>query len=154
MKDLHLILPLSLQGINIGFDERGGLGGGSRGRGLGFGGANGLGARISSSGSASGVVTFVGTMALFPAAEAKSFFDASRPFHRGKFREGNGINVHSVGVMSSSRGMDSGRKLSSLQRKDSHFLGVEYLGLFDPSSDSGRYRGHGEDHGCELLVKS
>ena len=114
LKDLCLVLPLSLQRINVVFDRRGGIGRGSRGRGLGFGGANGLGARMNSGGSTSGIVTFVGTVTLLPATEAKSFFDTSRSLCRGKFREGNGINVHGVGVMSSSGGMDSGRKSSSL----------------------------------------
>ena len=107
--------------------------------GLGFGGANGLGAWVRSGWGTSGVVAFVGTVALLPAAEAKSFFDASRSLCRGKFREGNGINVHGVGVMSSSGGMDSGRKSSSLQRKDSHLLSMEHLGLLDPFSDGGGY---------------
>ena len=85
MKDLRLVLPLSLQGIDIGFDGRRGLGGGSRGRGLGLGRANGLGTRVSSGGGVSGVVTFVGTVALLPAAEAKSFLGASRSLRRSKF---------------------------------------------------------------------
>ena len=108
--------------------------------------------RVSSGWSASGVVAFVGAVALFPAAEAKSFLDTSRSFRRGEFREENGINVHGVGVMSSSGGMDGGRKSSSLQRKDSHFLGVEHFGLFDPFRDGGGDRGHRENHSCELLI--
>ena len=93
-------------------------------------------------------------MALLPAMEAESFLDTSRSFRRGKLGEGNSVDVHGVGVMSSSGGMDSGRKSSSLQRKDSHFLGVEHLGLFDPFCDSGRDRRHGKNHGGKLLVKS
>ena len=154
MKDFCLVLPLSLQGIDVSFDGRGGLYEGSRGRGLGFGGANGLGAWVSSGWSASGIVTLVGTVTLLPATEAKSFLDAPRSLSRGKLREGNGINVHGVGVVSSSGGMDGGRESSSLQCKDSHLLGVEYLGLFNPSCDGGGYRRHREDHSRELLVES
>ena len=100
LKDFSFVLSLGLQGIDIGFDGQGGFHGGSHGRGLGFSGADGLGARVSSGWSASGVVTFVGTVALLPAAEAKSFLDASRSFRGSKLREGDGINVHSVGVVS------------------------------------------------------
>ena len=110
--------------------------------------------RIISSWSTSGVVALVGTVSLLPAAEAKSFLDTSRSFRRGELREGNGINVHSVWVMSSSGGMDGGRKSSSFQRKDAHLLGVKYLGLLDPFCDGDGDRGHGENHSCELLVKS
>ena len=60
--------------------------------------------RESSCQSVSGIIALVGTVALLPAVEAKSFLDAPRSLHRSKFRERNGINVHSVGVMSSSRG--------------------------------------------------
>ena len=154
LKDFRFVLPLGFQGIDIGFDGRGGLCEGSRGRGLSFGGANGLGAQVSSGWSTSGVITLVGTMTLLPAAEAKSFFDAPHSLCRGKLREGNGINVHGVVVVSSSGGMDGGRESSSLQRKDSHLLGVEYLGLFNPFHNSGRYRRHREDHSHELLVES
>ena len=70
--------------------------------------------RESSRRSVSGVVALVGTMALLPAAEAKSFLDASHSFHRSKLRKGNGIDVHSVGVISGSRGMNGRRKSSSL----------------------------------------
>ena len=110
--------------------------------------------RESSCRSVSGITALVGTVALLPAAEAESFLDASCSFRRSKLGKGNGINVHSVGVMSSSRGMNGRRKSSSLQRKDSHFLGVEYLGLLDPFRDGGGDRGHEENHCCELLVKS
>ena len=54
--------------------------------------------------------------------------------------------------MSSSRGMNSRGKLSSLQGENSHFLGVEHLGLFYPFCNGGRDRGHGQNHGRELLV--
>ena len=50
--------------------------------------------------------------------------------------------------------MNSGREPSSFQGEDVHLLGVKQLGLFDPFCDSGGDRGHGEDHGGELLVKS
>ena len=56
--------------------------------------------------------------------------------------------------MGSSRGVNSGRELSSLQSEDAHLLGMEYFGLFDPFGDSGGDRRHGENHGGELLVKS
>ena len=114
MKDFSFVLSLGLQGIDIGFDGRGGLCEGSRGRGLSFGGANGLGARVRSGWGISGVVAFVGTVALLPAAEAKSFLDASRSFRGSKLREGDGINVHSVGVVSGLGGADGRRKSSSL----------------------------------------
>ena len=99
-----------------------------------------------------GVVALVGTVAPLSAAEAKSFLDASRSLRRCELRKGDGIDVHSVGILSGSGGMDGRRKSSSLQRKDSHLLGVEYFGLFDPFCDGGGYRGHRENHGCELLV--
>ena len=154
MKDFCLILSLSLQRINIGFDWRGGLGGGSRGGGLGFGGANGLGARVRSGWDTSGIIAFVGAVAFLPAAEAKSFFDTSRSFCRGKLGERDSIDVHSVGVMGSARGMNGRGESSSFQCKDTHFLCMEYLGLFDPFGDSGRDRRHEEDHSGKLLVKS
>ena len=154
MKDLRLVLPLGLQGIDISLDGRRDFSGGSCGRGLHFGGANGLGARVRSGWGISGVVAFVGTVALLPAAEAESFLDTSRSFRRGKFRERDGVNVHSVGVMGSAGGMNGRGESSSFQCKDTHLLCMEYLGLFDPFGDSGRDRGHGEDHGCELLVES
>ena len=139
LKDFCFVLSLGLQGTDICFNGQGGFRGRSCGRGFGFGGADGLGTQVSSGWSASGVVTFVGTVALLPAAEAKSFLDASRSFHRSELREGNGINVHSVGVMSGSGEMDGRRKSSSLQHKNSHFLSVEHLGLFNPFCDGGGY---------------
>ena len=84
-----------------------------------------------------GIIAFVGTMALLSAVETESFLDASRSLCRGQFRKRDGINVHGVGVMCSSRGVDSRRESSSFQGKDSHLLGVEHLGLFDPFCDSG-----------------
>ena len=153
LKDFRLILSLSLQGVDIGFDGRRGFGGGSQSRGFGFSGANILGARVGSGRGIPGVVTLVSTVAFLPAAEAKPFFDTSRPFRRGKFREGDGVDVHSVGVVSIARGVDGRGESSSFQCENTHLLCVEHLGLFDPSGDGDRDRGHGEDHGCELLVK-
>ena len=77
LKDFRLVLPLSLQGIDIGFNRQRDFHGRRRRRGLCFSGANGLGARISSSWDASGIVALVSTVALLPAAEAESFFDTS-----------------------------------------------------------------------------
>ena len=154
LKDFRLVLPLSLQGVDVGFDGRSGFGGGSDSRGLGFSGANVLGARVGSGRDIPGVVAFVGTVAFLPAAEAKSFFDASRSFRRGELREGNSINVHGIRVMSSSGGMDGRGKASPFQCEDAHLLSVKYFGLFNPSSDGGGYGGHGKNHRCELLVKS
>ena len=114
MKDFSFVLSLGLQGTDIGFDGRGGFRGRSHGRGLGFGGADGLGTRISSGWSASDIVTFVGTVAFLPAAEAKSFLDASCSFRRSKLGKGDGIYIHGIGVMSGSGGMDGRRKSSSL----------------------------------------
>ena len=143
MKDFCFVLPLGLQRIDVSFNGRRGFRGRGRGRGFGFGGADGLGMRVSSGWSTSGVVAFVGAVALLPAAEAKSFLDASSSFSRSKLSKGNGINVHSVRVMSVSRGrMNGRRKSSSFQRKDSHLLGMEHLGLLDPFCDGGGDRGH------------
>ena len=111
-----------------------------------------LGARVSSSWSASGIVTLVGAMTLFPAMETESFFDTSRSFCGGQFGERDSVNVHGIGFMGSSRGMNSGGELSSLQGKDAHLLGMEYLGLFDPFCESDGDRRHGENHSGELLV--
>ena len=113
MKDFCFVLSLGLQGIDISFDGRRGFHGRSHGRNLGFGGANDLGTQVSSGWSTSGIVTFVGAVALLPAAEAKSFLDAPCSFRRSKFRKGDGVDVHSVGVVSGSRGMDGRRKSSS-----------------------------------------
>ena len=154
LKDLRFVLPLGLQGIDVSFDGRRGFGRGSHGRGLGFCGANVLRARVRYSWGTPGVVAFVGAVAFLPAAEAKSFLDASRSFRGSKFREGDGVNVHSVGVMGSARGRKGRRKSSPFQCEDAHLLRMEYLGLFNPFGDGGRDRGHGEDHGSELLVKS
>ena len=154
LKDLRLVLSLSFQGIDVGFDGRGGLGRGSRGRGFGLSGANVLGMRVRSGRGTPGVVAFVGAVAFLPAAEAKSFFDTSRSFRRGKFQERNGVDVHSVGVMGSARRVDGRGESPSFQCKDAHFLRVEYFGLFDPFGDSGGDRGHRENHSGELLVES
>ena len=139
LKDFRLVLSLSLQGVDIGFDGRRGLGGGSLSRGFGFSGANVLWARVGSGRGVPGVVTLVSTVAFLPTAEAKSFFDTSRPFRRGKFRERDGVDVHSVGVVSIARRMDSRGESPSFQCKDAHLLRVEYFGLFDPSGDGGGY---------------
>ena len=37
-------------------------------------------------------------------------------------------------------------------RQEFTFLGVEHLGLFYPFHDGSRDRGHGKNHGGELLV--
>ena len=50
--------------------------------------------------------------------------------------------------------MNGRRKSSSLQRKDSHLLGMEHLGLFDPFCNGSGDRGHRKNHCCELLVES
>ena len=84
-------------------------------------------------------------MTLFPAMETESFFDTSRSFCGGQFGERDSVNVHGIGFMGSSRGMNSGGELSSLQGKD-------YLGLFDPFRESDGDRRHGENHSGELLV--
>ena len=78
LKDFRLVLPLSLQGIDIGLDRQRGRCRRGRSRGFGFSRTYSLGARISSSWSTSGIVALVGAVALLPAAEAESFFDASR----------------------------------------------------------------------------
>ena len=85
MKDFCFVLSLSFQGIDISFYRRRGFRGRSRGWSLGFGGADGLGTRESSCRSVSGIVALVGAVALLPAAEAKSFLDASRSLRRSKF---------------------------------------------------------------------
>ena len=137
MEDFRFVLSLSLQGVNIGFDGRSGLGSGNRGGGFGFRGANVLRAWVRSGWGVPGVVAFVGAVALLPAAEAKSFLDASRSFRRGKLGERDGVNVHSVRVMGGTRRVDGRRESSSFQCKDAHLLRMEYFGLFDPFGDSG-----------------
>ena len=107
LKDLCLVLPLGLQGVDVGVDGRRSFGIGSRGGGLGFCGADVLRAWVRSGWGAPGVVAFVGTVAFLPAEEAKPFFDASRSFRRSKFRERDGVDIHGVGVMSSARRVDS-----------------------------------------------
>ena len=70
LKDFCLVLSLSLQGINIGFNGQRVLSGGRHGWGLGLGGAYSLWAGIGSSWSVSSIVTFVSAVILFPAMEA------------------------------------------------------------------------------------
>ena len=110
-------------------------------------------ARIGYSLGIPGVVTFVGTVTLFPAMEAESFSDASCSFRRGQFGEGDSIDVHGVRVVSGSGGVYSG-ELSAFQSENSHFLGVKYLGLFMPFCNGGGDRRHREYHCSKLLVKS
>ena len=50
--------------------------------------------------------------------------------------------------------MDLGGYLSSLKGEDSHLLGMEDLGLINPSSTGGGDIGHGEDHRGNLLIYS
>ena len=93
-------------------------------------------ARIGYSLGIPGVITFVGTVTLFPAMEAESFSDTSCSFRRGQFEEGDSIDVHGVRVVSGSGGVYSG-ELSAFQSENSHFLGVKYLGLFNPFCNGG-----------------
>ena len=55
--------------------------------------------------------------------------------------------------MSGLWGVNGRGKSSSLQGKDTHLLGMEYLGLSDLFRNGGRDRRHGKNHGGELLVE-
>ena len=88
-----------------------------------------------------------------PAPEALSFLHVLCSFNWGEFGQGDGIHIHGIRIVVRVRwGVYLGGDSSFSQGEDTHFLGVEDLGLIDPPFDSGGDGGHGEDHIGNLLV--
>ena len=87
------------------------------------------------------------------AVKASSLMNAFGSFGGGEFRQGDGVNIHSIGV---GGGLGDerigGESLSPF--KDTHLLSMENFCLFNPGSNGGWDGSHGEDHGGELLVES
>ena len=88
-----------------------------------------------------------------PAPKALSFLYALCLFNWGEFRQGDGIHIHGIRIVVRARWeMCLGGNSSVSQGEDAHFLGVEDLGLIDPSFDSRGDGGHGEDHVSDFLI--
>ena len=74
-------------------------------------------------------------------------------FDRSKFGQRDGVYIHGIWVVMRARGsIIVGGGSSFAQISDMDELGVENLGLINPSLDSSGNRRHGEDHLGEFLV--
>ena len=121
--------------------------------GVSFSGTNGLGTRVGQ------ILRFLALRSIVSrnsTVEASPFSDAFGSFSRGKFGEGDSIDVHSIRVMSWSggSGVEGRGDLFSFQDVDMHLLCMEHFGLFDSFVNGGRNSSHREDHSGYLLVKS
>ena len=97
-----------------------------------------------------GGVTIPGIVSSLLAPEASPFLHA---FNWGELGQGDSVDLHGIGVsLGTGRVVVLRGDLSFLKGKDSHFLGMEDLGLINPSSDGGRDGRHGEDHGGDPLI--
>ena len=102
-----------------------------------------------------GGTTVPGIVSCLLVSEASSFFHVFSSFDWGELRQGDSVDLHGIGVLLGiGREMDLEGDLSCLKGEDSHFLGMEDLGLINPSSAGGGNSGHGEDHGGNLLINS
>ena len=74
----------------------------------------------------------------FPASKTSPFLHALRVFNRGEFGQRDGIYIHGIWVVMGARGsIIVGRGSSLAKILDANKLGVENLGLIDPSLDGG-----------------
>ena len=100
-----------------------------------------------------GGTTIPGVVSSLSASEASAFLHACSLFNRSKLRQGDSIDLHSIGVaLGAGRVVRLGWNASCSKGEDSHFLGMENLGLINPSCTGGGDSGHGKDHGSDLLV--
>ena len=100
-------------------------------------------------------MTVLSIVSHLSASKTLSFLHVFSLFNWGELRQGDSIDLHGIGVsLGAGREMDLGSNSSCSKGKDSHLLGMEDLGLINPSSTGGGDGGHGEDHGGNLLINS
>ena len=101
-----------------------------------------------------GGMTILRIVSSFLTSEVSSL-NAFSSFNWGELGQSDSINLHSIGVLLDTGGeMNLGHDSSSSKGKDTHLLGMEDLGMINPSSDGSRDGGHGEDHRGNLLINS